>query len=254
MRFIRWICVILTLLSVNALAAIESSDQAINQASRQGMLTQLMLKNYIMVGMSVRARKADQDLKTAIQEYESLQQEMLGYATGDALKGALQRTQEEWQKVKPLYLKRPDKQNVNDVRQKTEALLQQWNVVVGVIVENSDSKYSSLIGNAGFIRMLSQRVSSHYALMAWGMRDKYSDPFNRALEMFENNRDQLESSPLNDTEIQKELGKIQRDFKRFKGLSNSDPNKALLALVTRSAEKITLSMDRVVGLYQAQGN
>lgn len=253
MRLLRCLILGLMFFSSFSFAAISSTEQAINVTSNQGMLTQQMLKNYILMGMSVRGRKAEQELKKAIAAYEAAQSEVRQYAKTDAVRQSLQRASDQWKRVKPLYQIKPDKAQAEKVRQETELLLQQWSAVTMEIVENTETKFGKLISTAGFVRMLSQRVSSHYALRAWGFEDKYEEAFVSSLQLFEQNRVELESSQLNNEQIMGELAKIQRDFKRFKGLSKADSNKGLLALVARSAEKITGSMDKVTAMYMYQG-
>ncbi len=253
MRILRWVALSLAFISGGAVAEITSTEQVINMASNQSMLTQKMLKNYILVGLSVRGRKAEQELSVAINEYESVQTEIVAYANTDAMRDSIRRATEQWKVVKPLYQQTPDKAKAEQVRQQTELLLQLWSSVTMEIVEGTDTRFGKLISTAGFVRMLSQRVSSHYALRAWGFNDRYSEAFMSSLQLFEQNRAELESSDLNNEQIKGELSKIQRDFKRFKGLSDADSNKAMLALIARSAEKITNSMDKVTAMYMYQG-
>ncbi|EAR62525.1 type IV pili methyl-accepting chemotaxis transducer N-terminal domain-containing protein [Neptuniibacter caesariensis] len=255
MRAVKLVVLALLMFSGSCYAEIKSIEQAINVTSNQGMLTQQMLKNYILMGLSVRARKAEQELHKAIDSYEAAQEEIQGYAKTDAVRDSLRRASAQWQVVKPLYAQNPSRTDAERVRQETELLLQLWSAVTMEIVENTDTKYGKAISTAGFIRMLSQRVSSHYALKTWGFEDKYQEAFVSSLQLFEQNRQELEGSQLNNEQIKSELNKIQRDFKRFKGLSDGETssNKALLALLTRSAEKITVSMDKLTAMYMYQG-
>lgn len=255
MRAVKYAIAMLLLVSGSCFAQIKSTEQAINVTSNQGMLTQQMLKNYILVGLSVRARKAETELQQAIQSYEAAQADVVAYAKTDAVRDSLRRASAQWQVVKPLYGEKPSKERAALVRQETELLLQLWSAVTMEIVENNQSKYGRSISTAGFIRMLSQRVSSHYALKAWGFEDQYQEAFVSSLQLFEHNRAELMSSELNDASIDAELKKIRRDFKRFKGLSDgkSTTDKALLALLARSAEKITISMDKLTEMYMQQG-
>ena len=253
MRFLRYLLIAVLLVSGPSMADISSLENAINSSSQQAMLTQQMLKNYILIGMSVRSRKAKQELDKAIAQYETEQAALNAYAKTDAYRAALQQAQQQWQKVKPLYQQAAAKEQVEEVRKETELLLQQWNAATRSLVESEDNPVGRLISTAGFIRMLSQRVSGHYALRAWGFNEKYAEAFTTSLQQFEQNRELLESSELNSADIQRELKKIQRDFKRFEDLQTAATNKGVLALITRSGDKITASMDSVAARYVAQG-
>ncbi|WP_415911707.1 hypothetical protein [Neptuniibacter sp. QD37_11] len=253
MRLIRYVLMSFLFLSGHSAAEITSIEHAINTASHQSMLTQQMLKDYMLIGLSVRGRKAEQELAESIDDYEETQKLILDYAKTDAEKQALKRAVDQWEVVKPLYLAKPTREKATEVRQATELLLQQWSAVTMEIVENNDSRFGKVISTAGFVRMLAQRVTSHYALRAWGFQDEYSEAFISSLQLFEQNRSELEGDPLNNDQIKAELSKIQRDFKRFKGLSDSASDKGRLALVVRSAEKITTSMDKVTAMYVYQG-
>ncbi|MDO6514001.1 MULTISPECIES: hypothetical protein [unclassified Neptuniibacter] len=262
MKGFQYLILSLLFMSTVVSAEITSVEALINSSSNQNRLSQEMLKNYILVGMSVRARKAEQDLNAAIVEYEAAEKEILNYVnkhasdpslsynTTDTVGDAFRKVSEHWNVVKPLYEQEPTKENVENVRAQTELLLKEWMLVTAEVNAKTESAYGNLISTAGFVRMLSQRVSSHYALRAWGFNDRYSEPFIESLQLFEQNRDALESSKLNSDQIKSELNKIQKDFKRFKDLSDMDVNKALLPLIMRSAEKITQSMDKVTAMYQ----
>jgi hypothetical protein len=265
MKVFKYLLLCFLFISSAPRAEITSIEAFINASSNQTRLTQEMLKNYILIGMSVRGRKAEQDLKAAIAEYEAAEKEILNfanahsqvqtlsYAKTDTVRETFKKAAAHWVQVKPLYEQTPAPENVEEVRAQTELLLSEWRTVTQEIVANTESKYGSLISTAGFVRMLSQRVNSYYALRAWGFDDRYSEPFMMSLTLFEENRNTLESSPLNNEKIKNELSKIQKDFKRFKDLSDTHVNKALLPLITRSAGKITDSMDKVTALYMYQG-
>lgn len=254
MRFIRYVLIALFFCgSQQASAEITSVEEAINTASHQGMLTQQMLKDYMLIGISVRGRKAEKELTAAIKQYEIDEKLVLAYAKTDKVQQAVQRAVDQWRVVKPLYLEAPSKAKAIEVRHATELLLQQWSAVTMEFVENNETKFGKVIRSAGFVRMLSQRVSSHYALKVWGFEDEYQEAFSSSLQLFEQNRAELEGSNLNNRQIKTELGKIQRDFKRFKGLSDGSLEKGILPLVVRSAEKITKSMDKVTAMYMYQG-
>lgn len=253
MRFLNYLLIALLLISRPSFAEIDSLEKAINASSHQAMLTQQMLKDYILIGMSVRSRKAQQELDQAIEQYEAELSMLNAYANTDAYRELLNASQQQWQKVKTLYQQPVSKAQVEVVRQETEVLLQQWNDATLSLVESKETEYGRLISTAGFVRMLAQRVTSHYALQAWGFENKYTEAFITSLEQFEENREVLESSELNSAEIQGELKKIQRDFKRFKGLQTAETNRGILALVTRSGDKIAKSMDMVTARYMFQG-
>ncbi|PIE25188.1 MAG: hypothetical protein CSA60_01490 [Neptuniibacter caesariensis] len=255
MRTVKYAVVMLLLISGSCFAQINSTEQAINVTSHQGMLTQQMLKDYVLVGLSVRARKAEKELQQAIQSYEAMQGDILDYVKADAVRNSLRRAAEQWKVVKPLYLETPSRERAALVRQETELLLQLWSAVTMEIVKNNQTKYGRAISTAGFVRMLSQRISSLYALKAWGFDAQYQEAFISSLQLFEHNRVELVTSKLNNESIEAELKKIRRDFKRFKSLSDGEPtaNKALLALLVRSAGKITISMDKLTTMYMHQG-
>ena len=253
MKLFRYIALSLLMISGGAAAEITSTEAFINSSTNQGKLTQVMLKNYMLVGLSVRARKAEQDLGVAITEYEAAQKEINAYVKTDAVREPLRSANEQWKRVKGLYLEKPSKENAEKVREQTELLLKLWNLVTIQIVENTDSHFGPLVSTAGHVRMLSQRVSSLYALRAWGFNERYAEAFVSTLELFEQKRTELESSQLNNEQIKGELSKIQRDFKRFKELSDQEATKAMLGLIARSSEKITKSMDKVTAMYMYQG-
>ena len=209
MRLVKhlWFC-LLILLSGHSYAEITSPEEAINATAHQSMLTQRMFKDYILIGMSVRARKAEQDLKQAMDAFEQAHDDLENYAKTDAYRSALKRIEQQWESVKPLYLSGVSKAQVGDVRDATEVLLEQLNNATTELVEASETTYGGAISTAGYIRMLSQRIAGLYALKAWGFEDKYDEAFTTSLAQFELNRASLEANTLNNEALKAELNKV----------------------------------------------
>ena len=230
--------------------SINTLGDAINQAGSQRMLTQRMLKNYALIGQSIRGRSAQQQLDESIALFEQQLANLKRYSNNLETLELLANATEQWAIVKKEFQQVPQKNKVLSLRNKNDALLAAANQVVLSLERQSQTRTGQLVNVAGRQRMLSQRMAASYALMAWGFEAEIKPIYQQAYQEFDSALDYLSSNPTNSSAISSSLADVQQQFKRFTMTSQAaDAQVYVPGLIDRSAEKILKRMNEVTALY-----
>jgi len=230
---------------------IRTPHEAVYKAINQSMLTQRMLKNYVLIGMGVRARKAQEELSTSINAFDSQIAELLYFARDDLSREHLRNVNKLWKELKPYYLSPPNRSDVQDLRERTEELLRTSDKVVLSFQRQTDFDSAYLAGLSGRQAVLSQRIAALYSLMAWGYEKQYLESYKTSYNQFSDALAFMEASQINTPFINKALYQVKRQFRRFAFSGKRDNGHIAYApaLINHSAEKILERINQVTGLY-----
>ncbi|QLE99157.1 type IV pili methyl-accepting chemotaxis transducer N-terminal domain-containing protein [Neptunomonas phycophila] len=230
--------------------SINTLGDAINQAGSQRMLTQRMLKNYALIGQSIRGRSAQQQLDESIALFDQQLVNLKRYSNDLETLELLANVTEQWAIVKKEFQQTPQKNKVLSLRNKNDALLAAANQVVLSLEHQSQTRTGQLVNVAGRQRMLSQRMAASYALMAWGFEAEIKPIYEQAYQEFDSALDYLSSNPTNSSAISSSLADVRQQFKRFTMTSQAaDKHVYVPGLIDRSAEKVLKRMNEVTALY-----
>ena len=230
--------------------SINTLGDAINQAGSQRMLTQRMLKNYALIGQSIRGRSAQQQLDESIALFDQQLVNLKRYSNDLETLELLANVTEQWAIVKKEFQQIPQKNKVLSLRNKNDALLAAANQVVLSLEHQSQTRTGQLVNVAGRQRMLSQRMAASYALMAWGFEAEIKPIYEQAYQEFDSALDYLSSNPTNSSAISSSLADVRQQFKRFTMTSQAaDEHVYVPGLIDRSAEKVLKRMNEVTALY-----
>ena len=231
-------------------AGIASTEDAINTAGKQRMLTQRAMKDYALVGMSIDLGDPAGDLKKLIALFDSSLDDLKDYSTSERLNSSLANIDAQWQPVKAILRDKPDRARAAQLQQDLDKLLAACHENTLLIAQSEHNSKGDIVNIAGKQRMLSQRMAALYMLKAWKLDDpKFKDKLSSAMDEFAIAQKTLETSPLTTDEIGALLAKVKKSYAWFEMMGRSKSNHVIPNLINKSANSILTDMDTVTALY-----
>jgi hypothetical protein len=237
--------------STSVLAEIKTLDEAISVAGKQRTLTQQILKNYSLIGINVRARKAKQELEQAMALFDKQLIDLKEFSKDAATQQQLKTISELWQGAKVTYYADTSSSQVLPLNSKTDSLFNATDQLVLALVKTSPDDKGKILNTASTEQMLPQRIVALYALKAWGFAELYQAEYKKAVTEFEQGLSFLESHSGDSTEITADLTQVKQHFKRFTStITASTTGNYSLAIASAAAEKIFSEMEGITLKYQ----
>lgn len=222
-------------------AARMDTASAVNLAGRQRMLSQRIVKAYLMLGQGIASDDARTILQGSIKQFESQLATLKTYQPTPAVRSALVDLEGAWKKYKPLLAAAPSKADAVEFYDVNEALQGSAHRLTVAYEGVTGAPIDHLIGIAGRQRMLSQRMAKFYFYRTWGL---YDDPAHWELHLsrahFTTVLIQIERSPLASAETKAAVARIRREW---------EPYQQVL-FATRAPEKMRRDAPRVAELSE----
>ncbi len=231
-------------------AEIESIEDAIRIAGNQRMLTQKMLKDYSLIGVNIRARKARQDLEQASQLFNQQLAQLEGFVKDDHIKQPLMTVKKLWTDVKTIYHADVERDKLIKLTSDSELLLKACQKIVQGLEKQAANDKAILLNITTKEQMLAQRIISLLALKAWQFEEPYSAEYQKTIKEFEQGLATLEKNSTNTTEIVAQLTRVGEQFKRLISTMAVSEGGYSLAIASTSGEKIATQMQAVTQQYQ----
>jgi nitrate/nitrite-specific signal transduction histidine kinase len=231
---------------------IENLAQAVNEAGRQRMLTQRMLKNYAMIGIGNTFGNPQEDLKKVTEMFEDHLKGLTAFAQDEKTKKSLQEQRKLWDPIRSSLEGAPSREKAAELQGQLDALLKAADRTTKLFAAQTGEKSGEIINISGRQRMLSQRMANLYMLKVWGMNDpKFKEKMDAAMKLFSESLDRLMKSDLNTDEIDRLLARVKKNFMFFE-VMNKSQSKFIPSLIYKKSNEILKDMNTVTGLYAAQ--
>jgi nitrate/nitrite-specific signal transduction histidine kinase len=240
-----------TLMIVTQLCSmeIENAGQAANEAGRQRMLTQRILKDYAMVGMGNTFDNPKKDLNRMVATFEDHLESLRRFAKDPETQKSLEAQRTLWEPIKKMLQEPPTKERAMALQNRLDILLEAADRTARLFAKQTGKKSGELINLSGRQRMLSQRMAALYMLKVWGVDDpKFNEKLTRSMTLFEDSLDRLMQSDLNTPQIKTILSRVKKNFMFFK-IMNRSRSKFIPSLIYKKSNDILKDMNTVTGLY-----
>ena len=240
----------LLLFGVSASAKITSMSDAVNKAGKQRMITQRLLKDYVLIGMNNTYGNPKEDLSKMITLFEQSLEELRNYVKDADVQASLKHVNQLWVPVKKRLTSTPTKAEATLLTKEMESLLQAADQSTQYIAKAAHNQSADIVNLSGRQRMLSQRMASLYMLKVWEVNNTETDrKLLQAMNEYEVAQKKLQKTKLNTPETTKLLQQANKSYRFFQVMGKSHSKKYIPSLINRSANKILNAMHKATTLY-----
>ena len=248
----KYLSILILFVSMYSHSEITTIAEAINKAGAQRMLSQRIVKDYIMVGSGVKAMYAQKELDQSIALFEQQHLELMDFSPSDSITQALSKVSAVWMTFRLKAISRPSRQETMVLIPLSDELFVQSNNVVSLLEKETNVSSALLVNTAGKQRMLSQKMAKLYMAMAWHVDlGTIKSDFTQTLADYEAGLVSLTNEKNNTKEIKKKLAKVTAQWEFSKaGFSQYEQNRFVPTLISVTTESMLKKMDELTRDYQ----
>lgn len=248
-QFYVFLLLFLSLIGLTQAANISTGAEVVNAAAEQRTLTQVMLKNYVLSGLGVRSRKANQALTKAITRFDLHQQQLMSAVTDTQVLQQLQLIQQSWVSLQVEYKQKPDLSRLAELYAMNERILNQGTALLEGMASAKLSKGTVMLELMGQHELLCQRLSALYGMMAWDRRDEIEIAYQETYRALSDNLIKLQSLPLTTTSIKRGLKKTRQQLERVRKTAEASKEAFVPGLIDRSVVRMVEQADQLQAEY-----
>ncbi len=224
------------------------SDNIIDMAGKQRMLSQKMAKDYFYIGNKINRSKSTKELKNSLITFKETQKKLNLEIKDDEIKNLISFVDMSLNEFENISKDKYSLDNGIILLDLSESLLEGSDYVVKALTKSKAS--NNIIDIAGKQRMLSQRIAKYYIAYQSGIKDDNTlsqmkesvDEFNKILK-------ELMANKTNTSQINKDLANVNTMWKIVEKFYLNIEKGGLPKIVYSTTSDITTQMNNIVGLY-----
>ena len=219
------------------------------------MLAERVTKSFALIGQKVLESRSRRQLDDSIKEFDIALKVLQVAAPTPEIRENYQLLEQLFDEFKGIKAKPANLENAKALAEQNEELV--WIATKGaqLIQQHSKSARSDLIGTAGEMRTLTQRIAKLYLFRSWGIRsDVVANDLKKAETDYRTAIDRLLKAPQNTDQIKSELALAETQWLFLKqAIERLNANKTSiteLEHVSKACDNILEVMERVTKLYE----
>ena len=229
---------------------------AINTAARQPMLAERITKSFSLVGQKVLESRSRRQLDESVREFEKGLKTLQTTAPTPEIRENYQLLEQLFDEYKGITAKPVNLENAKLLAEQNEEVV--WIATKGaqLMQQHTKSVRGDLIGTAGELRTLTQRIAKLYLFRSWGIRSNViANDLKKAEEDYRTDMNFLLKAAQNSEQIKSELALAETQWLFLKqAIERLNANKTSiteLEHVSKACDNILEVMERVTKLYEA---
>ncbi len=225
-----------------------SSEQMVNLAGRQRMLSQRMAKDYFYAGKKINKSNALKQLKKSLEDFKKTQVLLAEEIADEEIKNLIAFVNMSLDEFVSISGETYSVDNGTIILDLSESMLEGSQYVVQALTEGKAS--NEIIDIAGKQRMLSQRIAKYYIAYQAGIKDDNTvNQTKDAVKEFDTILKKLIANTTNTMEIKKELAKVNKMWSIVYKFYLNIEKGGLPIIVFSTTDDITKKMNKIVGMY-----
>jgi hypothetical protein len=197
-------------------AASLDSATAVNIAGRQRVLSQRMVKAYLMLGQDIAAEDARRILHDSIDQFQSQLAALRAFQPTASVQRALVDLETAWSRCHELLTAAPSTAGADELCDANETLQRAAHCATLAYERVTAAPLDHLINLAGRQRMLSQRMAKFYFYRTWELYDAPADmELHLTRAHFTAVLSQIESSPLASAQVTARAAQLRREWEPY---------------------------------------
>ena len=249
----------LTLFPCASYSQIASAGDAIDKAEALLMTSQRATKGYLAIALGIQPELAVKVRDTAMTQFDRQLTELRAYAPTPAIKKTYTDLQALWLEMKgDLVGRKPSAEGAKALMAEDTAVAKLANTGAQQLQDHSGKPTARLVGAAGDLRMLSQRIAKFYFASGYGTTSAQAlAEIATAERDFLSLKDQLKKAPQSTQALKDQLELVSAQWIFLDNAVRQKSDKASLVrqggVVWSTSETILLIMNNLVAGYAKLG-